>query len=255
MNVTAIKDIAYSQNGHALQKLDLYLPKDQKDFKTVIFFHGGGLEGGDKEGMEAIGIAMAKKGVAFVAPGYRKFPEVQYPAFIEDGAEALQWVTDHLGQYGNCSEIYLGGHSAGAYLAMMLCFDPRFGIKERGKSPKIAGYVFASGQPTTHFNILKYRGIDERGIVVDDAAPLYHIRECMDTARIMILVTDQDIPSRWEQSALLYSTLKHFNYKVEQLDFRILKGYDHSNYLDTKDSNGHYPIVSLMLEFIGENDK
>ena len=47
-----VNDIAYSQENNAYAKerckLDVYYPTDKKDVPVVVWFHGGGLEKGNK---------------------------------------------------------------------------------------------------------------------------------------------------------------------------------------------------------------
>ena len=41
------RDLPYVTNGHAQQKLDLYLPKDGKNLPLIIYIHGGGWQSGE----------------------------------------------------------------------------------------------------------------------------------------------------------------------------------------------------------------
>lgn len=75
-----------------------------------------------------------------VVPDYRLIPEVRYPAFVEDGAAALRWATEHAGTYcGDGSAIVLMGHSAGADIAAMLAVDPRWLGDTRSAVKGLAG--------------------------------------------------------------------------------------------------------------------
>ena len=67
--------------------LDIYYPKDAKNFATIIWFHGGGLTGGTKE----IPNALLEKGFAIIGVGYRLSPKVKAAACIEDAAAAIAW--------------------------------------------------------------------------------------------------------------------------------------------------------------------
>ncbi len=247
-NIKIIKDIFYTTCNHDECKLDLYIPKNKPTFKTVIFIHGGGLESGDKNDHEEIGKILAKQGIAFVSPGYRKFPNVDYPTFIEDASKAVKWVKDNIQNYGKSSDIFLGGHSAGAYLAMMLAFDTKYLNKVNMHPNDLSGFIFASGQPTTHMNVLKYRGFDDKKVVIDETAALYHVDQMSHNKPMLIIVTDDDIPIRLEQTQLFVSALKFWKYN--NVDFKIMENEDHCSYLVNKDKNDQYPIVNMINEFV-----
>ncbi|MDA3799558.1 MAG: alpha/beta hydrolase [Kiritimatiellae bacterium] len=250
-NVKTIEDISYAD--HEECRLDLYIPTDKPSFKTVIFVHGGGIESCEKQDLKEIAVRLASKGIAFVAPGYRKFPKVQYPTFIDDIAQAVKWVKDNINKYGECKEIFLGGQSAGAYLSMMLCFDTQYLNKVEMTPDDLAGYIFASGQPTTHFNILKYRGTNPQKVVIDEAAPLYHIENVVTNSPILIFVTDNDIPNRLEQNVLLESTLKCVGYDSENIELQIIENHDHGSYLNKKDNQSEIPIVDIIVNWLNSN--
>ena len=55
-------------------RLDVYHPKNEKDFATVVWFHGGGLKGGDR----SVPKALQLKGIAVVAVNYRLHPKVTF---------------------------------------------------------------------------------------------------------------------------------------------------------------------------------
>jgi dipeptidyl aminopeptidase/acylaminoacyl peptidase len=245
-----IKDISYD-NFDAC-KLDLYLPEN-KEFPIMVYFHGGGMESGDKSSDIQVYEKLAGNGIAVAAANYRMYPEAKYPEFIEDAASAVNWVFKHIGEYGSCKKIYIAGSSAGAYLSMMLCFDRKY-LDKHGMDPNdMAGYIFDAAQPTTHFNILKERGMDTRKVVIDDAAPIYHIGENLIEAPMMILVADHDIPNRLEQTYLVCSTLKNFGYDEEKLTFQLMKGYNHVEYTNIVDSNGDNIFVEMLKDFIITN--
>lgn len=243
-----LTDIQY--HTHKTCKLDIYLP-EQNNFQTVIFFHGGGLESGDKGDVQEYAKELTEAGIALVSPNYRMFPEVKFPVFIEDAAKAVQWVYNNIQGYkGKQNQIYVGGHSAGGYLSMMLHFDSTYLQKVNMSPLDIAGFIHASGQPTTHFNVLKSRGISPQRVIVDEAAPLFHIDEKTPERPMQLLVTDNDIPNRLEQTVLLNSTLKAFNYPNDLIDFRIIQNHDHGSYL-AKQKN-RCPITDMIIEFISK---
>ena len=114
--------IGIPYGDHELQRLDLYLP-DCDNFSLFVYFHGGGMEKGDKSRESEIAAALCDMGVAVINANYRMYPEAKYPDFVEDAASVVAWAFAHIGAYGTCDKIYAGGSSAGGYLTMMLCFD------------------------------------------------------------------------------------------------------------------------------------
>lgn len=240
-----IENVCYGKAKHPEQYLDIYLP-DSDSFKVFLYIHGGGIEGGSKEYAKVTGPYLAEKGICMVAINYRKYPQAVYPEFIRDAAEAVGWVYNNIGEYGNCEGIYIGGSSAGGYMSMMLCFDDKYLAPYRLPDDFIKGYVHDAGQPTTHFNVLRERGIDPKRIIVDEAAPLYHIGVKKEYLPMLFIVSDNDMQNRFEQTQLVLSTLKHFGYDQEKISYKLMHG-THCHY-SKKEEFG-----DIVFEFINNN--
>ncbi len=120
------RDIAFGP--HPRQRLDIYVPNGGGDRRPVIFFiYGGSWSSGAKGTYFFVGNALAARGYVTVIADYRLVPEVRFPGFVEDGARALAFVRTRIDGYGGDPDrIFLLGHSAGAYNAMMLALDPRY---------------------------------------------------------------------------------------------------------------------------------
>ena len=116
--------------NHEDRQLYIYRSEDAPEDAlqpVLIFFHGGGWANGDPAQYGFIGRNFAPKGFVVVNAGYRLLPEGKYPAMLADGAAALRWTTQNIRKYGGDPErIYLMGHSAGAYNAVMLGLDRRW---------------------------------------------------------------------------------------------------------------------------------
>lgn len=127
-----IHDVAFGSHS---QTLNIHLPEGTKanDAKPVlIFFYGGRWTDGSKEQYRFVGSRFAKHGYITVIPDYRKYPDVKFPEFVKDNADAVAWVQDNIAQYGGDPEnIYLMGHSAGAMNAALLAADERY-LKNAG---------------------------------------------------------------------------------------------------------------------------
>ena len=244
------KDIEYKSN----LTLELHLP-EENDFSIFVFFHGGGLEFGSSAGCEVFSRTLCKHGIGVATVNYRMYPEAKFPDYIEDCAEAVAWVFQNIGKYGNCKEVYAGGSSAGGYISMMLQFDKKY-LQKHGIAPTdLAGYIHDAGQPTTHFKVLEAeRGISNGvRVIVDEAAPLYFIGDTESYSPMLIIVSDDDMKNRYEQTQLLISTLKYCGH-TENVYYKEMHG-THCAYTYKEDEDGEGVFGKLIAEFIGEVKK
>lgn len=124
--LTIARDRTYGDGPRA--KLDVYAPQVRRpDRPVVVFFYGGGWETGAKADYAFAGAALARRGYVVLVPDYRVYPQVRWPAFLQDSAQAVRWARDHAAEYGgDPSRLVLMGHSAGAYNAAMLALDHRW---------------------------------------------------------------------------------------------------------------------------------
>ncbi len=244
MNI--IKNIRYG--AFPDNDLDLYLP-DSDSFDLFMYMHAGGLEFRNKERNTEIFTYLAEHGIAAAPINYRKYPTAKYPDFIEDGAAAAAWLKKNISKYGKCRRIFLGGSSAGGYISMMLCFDARWLGIHNLKNTDFAGFIMDAGQPTTHFKVLKEYGIDTRRNIVDDKAPLYHIGTCPAHPPMYIIVSDNDLPCRLEQTQLMIAALRQFGCPEDALRFEIKSG-KHIHYVDTLSENGDSVFGKMVFDYI-----
>jgi acetyl esterase/lipase len=125
-------DIPYVANGHARHVLDIYAPPNAKNLPVVFWINGGGWQAGDKRDVELKPQWFIDKGFVFVSTNYRLLPEVDMGTLIRDVAKAFGWVHQHIVDYGgDPTRVLVGGHSAGAQLAAILCTDDRY-LKAQG---------------------------------------------------------------------------------------------------------------------------
>lgn len=203
--------------------LDLYRPRDARGFPTIVWFHGGGLTGGSKELPEAL----KGKGFAIAGVNYRLSPQVRSPKYIEDAAAAVAWVFRHIEQYGgDPSLIFVSGHSAGGYLTAMVGLDKRWLKACDIDANRIAGLIPLSGQMITHFTIRKERGIRDTQPIVDEFAPLYHVRA--DAPPLLLITGDRELEllGRYEENAYMMRMMKIAGHKETTL--LELGGYGHN---------------------------
>jgi acetyl esterase/lipase len=222
---------------HQRCRLDLYFPVDHQPYSTVVWFHGGGLSAGER----AIPMHLRKRGVAVVAVNYRLSPDAKSPEFIEDAAAAVAWTLKNIQNYGGSAErVFLSGHSAGAYLSLMVGLDKRW-LAAHELDPKvIAGLIPLSPQVITHFAIREERGMSEKQPLVDDLAPLFHVKS--DAPPILIVTGDREkeLMGRYEENAYFWRMLKLAGHK--DVTLHEIQGFDHGKMAE--------PAMPLVLRFV-----
>lgn len=118
-------------------KLDIWAEDGGARKPVLVFFYGGAWVGGRRQDYGFVGRAYATRGFVVVLPDYRKVPGVRFPSFVEDGAAAVRWVHDNIARYGgDPARITLAGHSAGAYIAIMLALDRHY-LRAAGVDPAV----------------------------------------------------------------------------------------------------------------------
>lgn len=131
---------------HPGQVLDIYLPSENSRGLQLVFIHGGGWQSGHKDEYAFLGAAMAAHGVACAVIGYRLYPEVRSPIFIEDVAHAVGWLRREGVRYGfGQRPLFLMGHSAGAHMASMVALDARYQQISHLDQSAVAGIIGMSG--------------------------------------------------------------------------------------------------------------
>ena len=143
---TVVHDVAFADGPK--DKLDVYRPASAMGrAPLVVFIYGGGWDSGAKADYAFVGKALAARGYVTMTPDYRVYPDVRWPAFLQDNAKAVAWAKAHAADYGaDPAKLFLAGHSAGAYNAMMLALDKRW-LADVGMDPDrdVMGVVGLAG--------------------------------------------------------------------------------------------------------------
>ena len=128
-------------------KLDIYTPeKAAASAPVVVFFMGGNWVKGERADFAFVGRALASRGYVVVIPDYRLYPEVKYPDFLDDSAQAVAWTAREIAAFGgDPKRLYVMGHSAGAYNAAMVALDPRYLAKHGMKASALRGWIGMAG--------------------------------------------------------------------------------------------------------------
>ncbi|MCD7968882.1 MAG: alpha/beta hydrolase [Alistipes sp.] len=223
-------------------RLDLYYPENSNGFATVVWFHGGGLVGGEK----FIPEQLTDKGFAIAAANYRLSPHAHAPAYFDDAAAAVAWVFDNIGSYGgDVSKIYVAGHSAGGYLTSVIALSKDYLSAYGVDSDDIKAWMPISGQSVTHWQICRERGDSAYILRVDAYAPLSHVRK--GTPRIVLTAgqTDMEMDNRTVENRYLYEALRTVG--NDNVSFYEINGFNHGNVV--------IPSLQLLVEMIEADEK
>jgi acetyl esterase/lipase len=176
-------------------RLDVYAPRKLPPHAPVaVFIYGGSWQSGSKSLYRFVGVALASRGIVTVIPDYRVSPEVRYPAFLEDNALAVSFIKQHAAEWGgDPGKLYLIGHSAGAYNAVMLATDSRWLAKVGLDSHRDIAGVFGLAGP---YDFLPLRdpvlktifGTEDR---LPDTQPINHIDAA--AAPMRLVAGDRDM--------------------------------------------------------------
>jgi acetyl esterase/lipase len=129
------------------QRLDVYRPQHARGAPLVVFFYGGSWQRGSRDLYPFLGASLAAQGIVTFVPDYALFPPARFPEFLHDSARAVAFARAHAREWGADPErIVLMGHSAGAYNAAMLTFDPQWLAAEGLVAQRdVAGLVGLAG--------------------------------------------------------------------------------------------------------------
>ncbi|MEQ9461243.1 MAG: alpha/beta hydrolase fold domain-containing protein [Phycisphaeraceae bacterium] len=220
-------------------RLDIAHPNDRTGFATLVWFHGGGLTSGNRY----IPKELRDKGIAIVAPNYRLSPNVKAPVYIEDAAAAVAWTLNNIEDLGGDPDlVFVSGHSAGGYLASMIGLDKRWLAAHDLDANQLAGLAPLSGHTITHFTVRAERGIPGTQPIIDDLAPLYHVRS--DAPPLLLITGDREreLLGRYEETAYLWRMMKLVGHQDTTL-FEI-DGTNHGEMVP--------PSYPLILRFMRE---
>ncbi|MDV3457564.1 alpha/beta hydrolase [Sphingomonas sp. HF-S4] len=196
--------------GNQGQTLDVWRPAGDSAAKrpVLIFWYGGGWVKGDRRAYAFAARAFAKAGFVVVVPDYRKVPDVRFPAFLQDGAQAVKWTRDHVAEFGgDPGRIALAGHSAGAYTVAMLALDRRW-LEAEGVDPGIVRAGVGLSGPYDFYPFTAKRAIDAMRGVADPAMtqPLHFARA--DAPPLLLVTSGGDTVVRPHNAINLATRLR-----------------------------------------------
>lgn len=225
----AARSVAYG--GDPRQKLDVYVPAGNAPRRGVlVFIYGGSWNSGSKSDYGFVGRAFASQSYVTVIPDYRLVPKHVYPDFVEDGAKATAWAFRNAASFGgDPKNLFLAGHSAGAYNAAMVALAPEF-LKAEGLSPAIVrGFAGLSGPyDFLPFDVdaskAAFAGVQD----AEATQPVNRVRRGRVTPPMLLLTGDADTTVQPRNSRSLGAKLDAAGQTVQ---VKVYPGVDHAGIL------------------------
>lgn len=210
---TRVEAIPYAEGER--HKLDVYRPTNtpaNRPRPVVLFFYGGNWTSGRREDYVFAGEAFASKGFVIVIADYRLYPQVRFPGFLDDSAKALAWTLTHIAEYGgDPARIALVGHSAGAYNAAMLAFNPLY------RSNAVKAFVGLAGP----YDFLPLTSDTNRAIFGDPASittqPIHFVDSSVPPTLLITAIDDTTVNPG--NSARLAARLRALNVDVSEIAY------------------------------------
>ncbi len=242
------KDEVVNEDGKDL--LDIYMPEEANNVPVIVFFHGGGLRIGNKEDAQEVATRFVAAGVGVVSANYRLSPAVMHPAHVRDAAAATAWAIENIARYGgNPRNIYVGGHSAGAYLATLLVLDSshlaRHGITPEMTQGAIAISPFLYVEETAKVRPKVVWGNDPVNWLAASVTP--HIQA--GKKPVLVIYADGDAQWRKQQNQAFVAAMRLVANKAQVFEVPDRDHMSLINGINRKDDE----ILGLVLKFIKAN--
>lgn len=240
--------IAFGTHG---QKLDVWRPSGgaRAGLPVLIFWYGGGWAHGTRDEYAFAARAYAKNGFVVVMPDYRKVPAIRFPAFLQDGAEAVKWTRDHVAEFGGDPDrVAVAGHSAGAYTVAMLALDQRW-LRADGVDPHIIKAAVGLCGPYDFYPFTAKRAADAMQGAAEPVMtqPIHFARP--DAPPMLLVSAGNDTQVKAHNASNLTARLKALGAPVTHLDY---PGLSHENVAMalSKPFRGKAPVLADSVAFI-----
>ncbi len=247
-----LADKAYGDENR--QKLDIYLPahtRSDHPLKTVVFFYGGSWDSGSKADYKFVAEALTSAGYIVVIPDYRLYPEVVFPAFVDDGARAVTWVFEHINEYGGeAGHVTIAGHSAGAHIAALLSLDATYLAKYDHQPTDVTAMIGLAGP----YDFLPLQSDRLKQIFGPEkqrwrSQPIHFVEG--NNPPMLLMVGNKDRTVLPKNSVNLATKIKQKNGAVELIEFDDLNHVAMVSHL-AKPLRGRDELRQTMIAFINQ---
>jgi acetyl esterase/lipase len=248
----AAREIAYGPEPR--QKLDVYVPVGSDPLGVLVFVYGGSWSNGSKADYGFAGRAFAARGYVTVIFDYRLVPDVRYPAFVEDTAKAVAWTRRNASRYGaDPAKLYLAGHSAGAYNAMMVALAPEF-LRAEGFSTSTVRAAAGLSGPYDFLPLAvdstqaAFSGVG----ALERTQPVNRAMTARPTPPILLATGDADTTVLPRNTRRLAAVLRRAGHTVED---KYYPGVDHSGTVLplSRPLRGKAPVLDDLLDFFARH--
>jgi acetyl esterase/lipase len=217
-NTQVSSDISYGPGER--RKLDIYAPLGARSAPVMVFFYGGSWNSGTRTDYAFVGQALASRGMVAVLADYRLYPQVRYPAFLQDAAQAVAWTARQIASYGgDPKRLFVMGHSAGAYNAAMIALDDRW-LAAHGLTPAmLRGWIGLAGP----YDFIPIENPEVRPVFFfpdtpPDSQPIVHVTAAAPPA-LLIAARDDDVVNPARNTGGLARNLRSHGVPVTELYF------------------------------------
>jgi acetyl esterase/lipase len=241
-------DLIYGKAGKIPLMLDLALPKGGKGpYPAILIFHGTGPGTGGRTAMREYTLALAQRGFAALAVGFRHECTHAFPAAFDDTLAALDWIRANAKKHGiDKNRIGAMGFSGGGGLAMML------GTKQPEKIKAVVSFYGPCDMARLHKNANGWAGVVLRGMLETwlggkpqevpccyrDASPVTFVKKGAPPHLFIHGTADEVVPL--EHSEIMACKLKCAGVNVKML---ALEGAPHD--FEVKPGLGLYAQVAF----------
>lgn len=136
-------DVRYGPG--AAEALDVFLSESEAPAPIIVFIHGGGWRGSNKEARAFPADLFCRSGAVWISIEYPLAPAHRLDAMVAAVRRAVLWVQSNAASFnGDAARIVVVGNSAGGHLAAMAAttdWQAEAGLPE----PPISGLVTISG--------------------------------------------------------------------------------------------------------------
>ncbi len=212
-----IRNVPYA--AHDRGRLDIYVPDHPlPGHPAVVFYYGGSWKTGSKDNYLFAGQAFASQGIITIIPDYRLYPEIRFPDFMFDVAEAFAWTHHHITDYGGSAEnLFVAGHSAGAYNAVMLATNPTYIHASGGSTRWMRGVIGLAGPydflPLTDKDLIDMFGGDR----ISTTQPIHYVTS--GAPPMVLMAGDADDEVDPGNSTRMATALRGYDDQVETISY------------------------------------